>query len=117
MKTIYIKSEHLNWYETPAFYKVVEQEKETKLVNLDNTEICIDTHDDFNGCVSFVTTKLCNGKYSVIERKEFDAKYIETVKELNALAGCWLIARKARQYLHSFKFGYLQSPSLFFVTK
>jgi len=87
MRTTYIKREPKNYWEQPTYYKVIQVSTEiTKLVNVYQNEITIDEHEDYYHAIGFVTHTLCDGRYKIISREDFDKYYIEVAKMLNELA-------------------------------
>jgi len=87
MKTTYIRREFENYWQEHYYFKVVEVSPEvTKVVGIIGSDLNIDEHEEYNEAVSFVVNKLCNNRFSIIDRKTFDTKYKEYVSQLNELA-------------------------------
>lgn len=89
MRTTILKSEHLNWYETPTYYKVCElNNEEVQILSFDklgNMSIK-PLYNGYSDAVTFVVNHMCKNAYSVIDRKEFDENYKTFVNNLNTLA-------------------------------
>jgi len=89
MRTTILKSQHLNWFETPTYYKICEiNQDESKVLSFDelgNMSIK-PLYDGYNEAVTFTVNMMCKNNYIIIDRKEFDEKYKTFVEQLNTLA-------------------------------
>ena len=84
MRTIYIKDVNNYPRHNSMFYwKLTEFEGKCTTIEVTSSKIEIWDEDSFDDEINFITERMCEGKYKIIKREEFDRFYINTVHAVN----------------------------------
>lgn len=89
MKTIYLKSEPVQSWQIPTYYKIVGTDNDITEITVWNKSSMEITHTDdesFEDYIDYIKNRDLSHPLVEITREEFDKKYVAIIERLNQLS-------------------------------